>query len=676
MGLMMRALAYFLMLALVPCARAADLEALARSIVRTVKQETTLYSWLEEKVGRLYVDAGSMNPELHEQMLAHRGGHMGGGLYASDDPVRFAGLAAADANGKARASATLLETHLAPGAPFVDFTDPATRAALDAQGVSERQMQDFLEQRGDSIVVRNDHEYIVRLRDQVSFHKFDASRVNLASLSRIQPGPGQRQIISAVVSHLRLHPEMDLAPLLNDSKIALSLDREVLWNLFDLQRARTTPAEVPALERRFAATLATSYDHYEVMKRLPAERVADAYIGLATQGACDGPWCIGEGRMLNRNPYARLLAAQGILAEIEKAPDAERLRRLRGALGGVASWDAASGAGQLGPVVYPELARVVETAPSEATRELFDHLSMSVKELREGAASQTLEFLRRPRVAASNAELLADYRDRPALRRSLPAATSKPQLHRIDMANAKIGFLADVHGDRAKLITMLEGFKRDGVTHIVGLGDYIGTTDQLRDILPLLEKHSGIPPSRSFLMPGDWEHERMGRARANAVLSEFGTLIAEDCNGAGILEVGGKRILVSHRPPHELPDGHLGSRFNRAMDAPRFGAMPADIDLAAFGDSHIRTLHIDPLTKTVFFNPGTLSSMAEPWEIPGGGVFDVAKGQLEVINADTSIHGAVIDLPSRASLAGSAAATLPCAEGYAAHAAALKRAAQ
>jgi hypothetical protein len=76
-------------------------------------------------------------------------------------------------------------------------------------------------------------------------------------------------------------------------------------------------------------------------------------------------------------------------------------------------------------------------------------------------------------------------------------------------AEPVIGIFGDVHGDAEIANEVLSTFKDVGVTHIIGMGDFIerGGPPSLDGILSMITPITGVPRDRIYLMPGNWEHE-------------------------------------------------------------------------------------------------------------------------------------------------------------------------
>src|SRR4051812_30780805 len=72
----------------------------------------------------------------------------------------------------------------------------------------------------------------------------------------------------------------------------------------------------------------------------------------------------------------------------------------------------------------------------------------------------------------------------------------------------KIGILGDVHGELEHFQKALQMLKAQGVTHIIGTGDFVRWegVEGLRQALAMITPNSGVSKDNIYLLPGNWEH--------------------------------------------------------------------------------------------------------------------------------------------------------------------------
>ena len=191
------------------------------------------------------------------------------------------------------------------------------------------------------------------------------------------------------------------------------------------------------------------------------------------------------------------------------------------------------------------------------------------------------------------------------------------------LANPIVGICGDFHGNVEGFEKALRLMNAQGVTHVIGTGDFIGWGDaqELDGILAKIKSVTGVSKDKTFLMPGNWEHKASIKpAAANKVLSRHGHLIATEYDSHGFVEIEGKTIMVSHFPQHPVPTQFIpDERFlvRRPGQVFILDTMdnnfypPKTVEFAVFAHSHIRAHYVDPYSEKLVINAGVLDHRAK-----------------------------------------------------------------
>ena len=191
--------------------------------------------------------------------------------------------------------------------------------------------------------------------------------------------------------------------------------------------------------------------------------------------------------------------------------------------------------------------------------------------------------------------------------------------------DVRIGIFGDAHGDFEAIEETYRQMRDEGVTHVIGMGDFVewGGMAELHRVLAPLSSTTGVPKERVFLIPGNWEHETYNRTdlnpkTANAILRQYGHLVYEKYDLSGVVAIEGTRIRLSHFPQHEVPKQSLPPPqfIRRAMDPPgqafildtiaRADHPSQDVQLAIIGHTHVRYHFVDPVSGKDVINAGVL----------------------------------------------------------------------
>lgn len=215
-------------------------------------------------------------------------------------------------------------------------------------------------------------------------------------------------------------------------------------------------------------------------------------------------------------------------------------------------------------------------------------------------------------------------------------------------AGPVIGIFGDVHGNEQGMQAALQQMKASGVEYIIGTGDFIGwgNAAELDKLLSQINTTTGVPRERTFLMPGNWEHEAAIQAsEANAVLKRHGNLINERYDGYGIIQVEGIKIMVSHFPQHPIPEQNIPPRQflrripNQAfvLDTMKHNVYPAaDVEFEIFAHNHIRSSYVDPTSQKLVINAGVIDPKTRaPTEKRAFAIYDGATKNVVFYGIDT-----------------------------------------
>lgn len=250
-----------------------------------------------------------------------------------------------------------------------------------------------------------------------------------------------------------------------------------------------------------------------------------------------------------------------------------------------------------------------------------------------------------------------------------------------------IGIFGDSHGKIDAVHEVLSQMRARGVTHIIGMGDFVSFKfpedaakfdlkegpRQLNQILSLITPVSGVPRDRVWLMPGNWEHESIYEPREmNDIMRNFGTLVFENYDSHGFIEIGGKRIMVSHFPQypvpeHLLPPVKFRKRMSKmtlslesgqakyimhaepqafVMDTINRGVFPPqDVAFAVFAHTHIGGAFRDATSGKLIVNSGVLDDRTKsPSEPRGYIIYNTETDTLEFLDFETQQTTRIIDL--------------------------------
>ncbi len=217
----------------------------------------------------------------------------------------------------------------------------------------------------------------------------------------------------------------------------------------------------------------------------------------------------------------------------------------------------------------------------------------------------------------------------------------------------KIGFLGDTHGDLEEIKKTLSVMKSEGVTHIVGIGDFIGLVkgeeseafenphkyyrEQLKSIFQMI-KDAGFEKEQIHLLPGNWELGNLKAGDFEKIANEFGQVITTRPDDAKVIELGVKRVMVSHypmiKPPERLlPPEKMRRQGYKNMD--KFDSIPNDVDLVVYGHTHFGGAFQDPNSLKFVANIGTITDYKDRSEHKSFLILDEANDNLDFFRAET-----------------------------------------
>lgn len=238
-----------------------------------------------------------------------------------------------------------------------------------------------------------------------------------------------------------------------------------------------------------------------------------------------------------------------------------------------------------------------------------------------------------------------------------PAATAAPES--APRGPVKIGILGDVHGEREIFERALRQLRKAGVTHLIGTGDFV-RWDGLRSMQTVLAKMrviSRVPRDRTYLMPGNWDHNiGFTPGKVNALLSRYGHLAFSDYDSYAVIRVGGSDIFVSHFPQHRVPEPMLPPPHFRRRPPPDQAYVmetlergihpPENASLGVFAHTHIGGAFVDPVSGVAIINPGVLNNATKASAEPlGYALFTPADGTIEFFDAATGQRTLVTSVP-------------------------------
>ena len=225
-----------------------------------------------------------------------------------------------------------------------------------------------------------------------------------------------------------------------------------------------------------------------------------------------------------------------------------------------------------------------------------------------------------------------------------------------------MGIFGDLHGHEDVAETVFEQMNERGVTHIIGMGDFIGSGGprSLDAILSKITPITGVEKGKIFLSPGNWEHETGTPPKVmNRIMKKYGNLVYELYDGHGFVEIGGEKIMVSHYPQHSIPEGFLPPPEYRknaqafVMETIRRGVHPPqDVIFGVFAHTHKGGSFIDEHTGKLVINPGVLHDRAKVDKEPRAfAVYYNQEKKIEFINFEenkvlTSVSVPEVDLLS------------------------------
>lgn len=188
-----------------------------------------------------------------------------------------------------------------------------------------------------------------------------------------------------------------------------------------------------------------------------------------------------------------------------------------------------------------------------------------------------------------------------------------------------VGIFGDLHEKNELGLNLFDQFKKYGVTHVIGLGDFIlfGGIPALEQILSPISSRSGVPKENIFLLPGNWEQTLNDPTHVNQVLRTYGNLVTNVYHQSGVINIQGERILASHFPQHGLPEAlKPPAKFIRSIEGQvtlvetfQREKYPApDIAFELFSHTHIGGIYFDQASGKWVMNPGVMDERKDSRE--------------------------------------------------------------
>lgn len=221
--------------------------------------------------------------------------------------------------------------------------------------------------------------------------------------------------------------------------------------------------------------------------------------------------------------------------------------------------------------------------------------------------------------------------------------------------NVRIGIMGDSHGDLRTFGSALEFAAREGASHFIGTGDFVGFggPTELERSLALIGRLTGIPVERTYLIPGNWEHETgYPIEEMNRVISRFGRLAMPKYYNSVEIQVGSYLIYLSHFPQFPIPPEMLpppaflkpipGQAF--VLDTINRKIYPSPA--AYFGIfAHTHIAGVVNVAHTIAVNPGVLTfGKKSEDEVPAFAIFDSMTNQIWFYDAVTGSRLAEIPI--------------------------------
>lgn len=178
---------------------------------------------------------------------------------------------------------------------------------------------------------------------------------------------------------------------------------------------------------------------------------------------------------------------------------------------------------------------------------------------------------------------------------------------------ARIAYITDVHEDIEGLKNTLSQFKKQGITHIVGLGDYVDASlnetaskdpaQRLDELLSLIGPLSGVPKENVYLLPGNHEHS-IGSEAFVAIAQKYSTDPQFTALHKGrLITIDGTTFHTSHIPfvpvgQHILPSPEKIDYLTRTKMG-RLEELPPEADFGVFGHVHQTGIDYDSSGKAL-----------------------------------------------------------------------------
>ncbi|OFZ55069.1 MAG: hypothetical protein A2428_17060 [Bdellovibrionales bacterium RIFOXYC1_FULL_54_43] len=217
-----------------------------------------------------------------------------------------------------------------------------------------------------------------------------------------------------------------------------------------------------------------------------------------------------------------------------------------------------------------------------------------------------------------------------------------------------IGIFGDLHGDEAAATAVFERFRKAGVTHVIGTGDFLKyqgleTPALLDRILSRISSITKIPKENIFLMPGNWERFGMRKHHgikdwALPILERHGKLVTRDYDSYGYVKIGSQKIMVSHFPQHPISPFLLPPpefRKSHPGQASLLGTMQRkiypdpDVSFEIIAHTHRSGAYVDSETGKLVVNSGTLDRKAKtPLEPRSFMIYDANERSLRWFDLD------------------------------------------
>ncbi len=151
-------------------------------VAQPLDEETVFYRWRSKASGDNLVEAGALTDSLFNYFMSMKvdSQHFaaGRGVYVSENPHTSSRFVRGDDSG------SLIEVHVAKGAPFLDLSDSDTLKSLKDQGVEPKQVYKL----DPKVVVKYDGEnkwWAIKAQKGVTFRVFDGSNLKTRYIANI-----------------------------------------------------------------------------------------------------------------------------------------------------------------------------------------------------------------------------------------------------------------------------------------------------------------------------------------------------------------------------------------------------------------------------------------------------------------------------------------------------------